>query len=446
MRLSFKQGIVQHQTDTFGTPTFLQVVGGFVSLMATNAPTVISIIHGVNKDYLYTERQTQNNAWGPFDANDYWLFWNINLITGEREFGSTNLEPAQSVNPPVGPGVGQMWFNTVSQIWYEFNGASWVEVVRVFACKLVSGVTPISMSINSPDYRGTQIGLNTPTRSGALTFDMQGKPIRTGDNKFFTTEDQFFTGVSTGARLRVGNILVPGIAQQPLHKFQVVEFIDFNKILPATPFTQLTRVYGIIEEDAPTGDVVDFVTEGMIFNEDWNWMGLGALVNDPVYIDDAGEVQIVPHIGGQMPIGVVTGAQEIMFAPRLFSQVEASISFDITASYPYSPTSGQFIWHQAVTRDMEIAGSTSTDHQGYADTVPIGGDAVFELYTSTNGNPKVSRGTFEFAEGSNVITTQNIVDFSVDEGDAIHLQCVTDFGIGDVALTLKGNTIVFWRP
>lgn len=446
MRLSFRQGIVSHQTDTLGTPTFLVVNGGYVSLMTTNDPTIVSFIHG-QKDYLYTEAQTQNNAWGPFVAQDYWLFWQLNTATGMREFGSTTLEPTSSIDPPATPGTGQMWFNTLSNIWYEFSGASWIEVIRVFACKLVGGVTPVSMSINAPDYRGTQVGINTPTRSGALTYDMQGKAIRTGDRKFFTTEDQFFTNLPTGARLRVGNILVPGIAQQPLHRYQVVQYVDFNQLLPAVPFTQMTQLYGIIEDDAAAGESVDFVTEGMIFNEGWDWVLAGGNVNDPVFIDDTGEIQLTPHIGGQMPVGVITGAQEIMFAPRLFSYVEASISFDIAANFVGAPSPAQFIWHQAITRDMEIAGSTSTEHQGYAEIPPAGGDAIFELYTSELGGPKVSRGTFTFASGSKVISSQNITDITgLGEGDSLHLQCVTDFGISDVAITLKGHTTVFWKP
>ena len=444
MRLSFRQGIVQHQTDTFNTPTFLLVSGGYVSLIANNAPTVITFAQG-DKDYLYTERRTMAGAWGPFSAADYWLYWQLDGVTGARTFGATNLEPVTAPEAPTSPGTGQMWFNTNHKKMYEFNGASWIEVIRVFACKLVGGVTPISVSINSPDFRGTQVGLNVPSRSGELIFDLQGKPIRASDRQFFNTEDQFFTGVATGARLRVGNILVPGVAEQPLHKYQVVEFIDFNRILPASPFTQLTRVYGIIEEDAPAGDVVDFVTEGMIYNEDWDWMSLGALVNDPVYIDDAGEIQIVPHIGGQMPIGVVTGIKEIYFAPRLFSQVEAQISFDTSGSYIGTPASGQFIWHYPVTRELEIIDSASTDHHLYVDTPPIGGDAIFELYSSEPGGAKVSRGTFEVAAGSNVATSQNITTFSVEEGDVLHLQCVTNFSVANVSLTLKGNTIVFWR-
>lgn len=445
MRISFRGGIVSHQTDTFGTPTFLQVGGGYVSLATVNDPTVVSFVHG-QKDYLYTERQSQPNAWGPFIAQDYWLYWHLDPVTGLREFGSTVLEPVVASNPPP-EATGQMWFDTFSNIWYEYNGAAWIEVIRVFACKLVGGVTPVSMSIDAPDFRGTQVGLNVPTRTGALTYDMQGKPIRTGDRKFFTTEDQFFTNLPTGARLRVGSILVPGLALQALHKFQVVQFADFNELLPAVPFTQATHLYGIIEDDVAAGESVDFVTEGMIFNEAWDFESAGAAVNDPVYIDDSGDIQLIPHIGGQMPVGVVSGVQEIYFSPRLFSQVEASVNFDIPMGYVGIITSGQFIWHRPLTHETEIAGSLSTEHQGYAEVPPSGGDAVFELYSSEAGGPKVSHGTFTFASGSKVITSQNITDITgLGDGHSLHLQCVTDFGIADVAITLKGHTLVLWKP
>ena len=447
MRISFRQGIVNHQTDTFGTPTFLDVNAGFVSLLTNNDVTVVSFIHG-QKDYLYTERLNQINAWGPFGANDYWLYWQLNPVTGLREFGHTNLVPVIASDPPPSPGTGQMWFNPVINMWYEWSGSGWVEVIRVFACQLVGGVTPVSMSINSPDFRGTQVGLNVPTRSGALVFDMQAKPIRSGDRKFFTTEEQFFTAVPTGARLRVGNILVPGIAEQPLHKYQVVQYADFNKLLPATPFTQLTRLYGIIEEDAPVGDVVDFVTEGVIFNEDWDWVTAGAIVNDPVFIDDTGEIQLVPHIGGQMPVGVVTGVQEIMFAPRLFSQIsQAVISADTHAYMPGTPVPAEFIWHRALARDMEILGSASSNHVGYCETPPSGGSAIFEVSTSESGGAKVPHGTFTFDDGSNVITSQNITDITnINENTTLHIQCVTNSGAADIAFTLKGATTVYWKP
>ena len=120
MRLTFRQGIVRHQIDSFGTQTFLDVTGSNVSFSATNEPTILTFAHG-QKDYLYTERLSQPDAWGPFAPfTDYWLYWQLNPVTGEREFGFTDIEPVVSANPPVSPGTGQMWFN--STIQYGMSG------------------------------------------------------------------------------------------------------------------------------------------------------------------------------------------------------------------------------------------------------------------------------------------------------------------------------------
>jgi len=330
MKLSFRQGIVRHQQDALGTPTFLNVAGGNVSLIVSPDPTIITFVHGT-KDYLYTERQSVPNAWGPFAPGaDQWLYWQLNPVTGTREFGSTNLEPIETGSMPTGPNIGQMWFDTTTKMWREWNGASWVEKIRVFACRLENGTTPRSMSINAPVFTGTQVGLTTSTRAGGLAFDGSGKPIRTGDNKFFTTEDVFVTGVPSGASVRVSNILIPGIAQEPLAAYSVVEYDDFNKLVHASPYTQGIKLYGFIEEDAPTGEVINFITEGMIVNDDWDFVADGADVNDPVYNDSTGQLSLTPAIPDQLPVGVITGRSEILFSPRLFPQLDTTITVPLT--------------------------------------------------------------------------------------------------------------------
>lgn len=320
-RLTFRQGIVRHQEDTSGNQEFLDVAGGYVTLVVSPDPTVIAFVHGT-ADYLFTESTTVTNAWGPFTPGiDRWLYWDLNLVTGVRTFGSTELEPLEQPNAPTSPFTGQMWFNTQTNMWFEFNGASWVEVVRVFSCKLDVGLVPRSASISAPDFKGTQVGLTGLRRVGSLVFDAAGSPIKTPDHKFFTTEHVFTSGVPTGASLRINNVLIPGQAQQPIAAYQVVEYSAFNKLVPASPFTQGEKVYGIVEEDAVTNQVINFVTEGLIFNTNWDWVALGAVVNDPVFINSTGEIQLNPVIPEQLPVGVVLDRQEILFAPRLFPQV-----------------------------------------------------------------------------------------------------------------------------
>lgn len=98
MRLTFRQGVVSHQTGGF-----LYLNGsGNVDLDASNRPTVVTIAHN-NVDYLWSEDADYDDAWvGPFASNTYyWLYWDFDPLTFERSFGYTTLEP---VYQPVVPG------------------------------------------------------------------------------------------------------------------------------------------------------------------------------------------------------------------------------------------------------------------------------------------------------------------------------------------------------
>lgn len=321
-RLSFRGGIVEHQTDTQGNPTFLDVTGGSVNLVVSPDPTIITVIDG-NTDYLFTESVTVPNAWGPFVSGpNYWLYWDINPVSGIRTFGSTTLPPIQQASAPKTPVVGQMWFNTRTNEWNEWGGSAWSRVIRTFACRLDASLTPRSVSVRTPQFVGTQVGFSGGNfQAGAITFDAFGKPIRRSDGKFFTTEDQFLSGVPSGIALRISNILLPGQAQEHIPAFHVVEFDDFHEIKIATPFSVGVKLLGIIEEDAVTNEVVNFVTEGIIFNEQWNWEALGANANDPVYFSSTGEIQLTQEIPNQIPVGVVIDRHTIIFFPKLFPQV-----------------------------------------------------------------------------------------------------------------------------
>jgi hypothetical protein len=98
MRLSFRQGVVSHQTGGF-----LYLNGsGNVDLHASNRPAVVTVAHGA-VDYLWSEDASVDNAWvGPFVGSTYyWLYWDFNSLTFERTFGYTTLEP---VYQPITPG------------------------------------------------------------------------------------------------------------------------------------------------------------------------------------------------------------------------------------------------------------------------------------------------------------------------------------------------------
>lgn len=407
-RLNFRQGIVRHQTDIGGNPTFLQVSGGYVNLIVSPDPTLITFISG-DADYLYTESVTINNAWGPFIAQDYWLYWDMNLITGVVTRGSTTLEPIISPSTPTSPSAGQLWFNTSTNIWSEYSGTSWAEVLRVFACKLANGNTPVSMSINAPDFKGTQVGLTTPRRIGSLVFDVSGTPLRTGvGNKFFTTEDAFVTGVSSAASLRIEPIVIQGKSSTAIAAYQVVEFFEFNEIRPATTTDQGTKALGILEEDVVANEVVSFVTAGIIFNEAWDWVAAGASVNDPIYFNSTGIIQLTPDFLDQIPVGVVIGPQEILFAPKLFPQVAVTV----------------------------VQGAGVTDH---GDLTGLGDDDHTQYHTNARGDARYVRltgstmtGSLSMSAGTDII----LPDVPVNPTDAANKQYVDQVAQG---LDAKGS-------
>lgn len=334
-RISFRQGIVRHGKSP-AQAFFLQQNGQFVDLVVSPDLTLIAFADG-NKDYLYTESVTSIKPWGPFTVSqNYWLYWDINRVTGVRTYGSTILVPVYATAPPAGPGVGQMWFdistgNTTSGKMHEYNGAAWVQVLRVFAGvyssanQFLSPVDGVSVETN---FTGTQLGPtgNITTNAGSLVYDKTGKPIVNQDGKFFTTEDVFTSGVPTGASLKINNSLIRAQSTQSIASYQVVVFSNFNKIALASPFDFLDKVYGIVEEDIPINDVGNVVTEGVIFNELWDFANSTAtppmvgVINDPIYVTATGELttDITFSIPGQVPVGAIVGLQSILFSPGIY--------------------------------------------------------------------------------------------------------------------------------
>jgi len=322
-RIKFRQGIVRHQTDQQRNPVFLNRNGNYVDLVVSPDPTIINFIHG-DRDYLVTETQSVDEAWGPLPNKTVWLYWDLDTITGQLTRGFIDREPIEQASTPRNRDTsnGSMWFNTVTNKWYERQGSSWREVIRVFACEYTNATTFNSMSQNTPKFTGTQVGLNQSVRSGALIFSKDGKPLRNpGAGGFFTTEDDFITGVPTSSNLRIANQIVIGRANSPLAAYTVVQYEDFGLISAANPALEGQRLFGIIEEDANTNEELSFITEGIVFNEEWDWIAAGAAANTPIYINATGEITLNNSARARRPVGFVYSRQEIFFAPRLYISV-----------------------------------------------------------------------------------------------------------------------------
>lgn len=109
MKIQFRQGIVSIQSG------FLSFNGTHVDLNASTKSTVMTLAHK-STDYIHSEDQSVPNAWpGPFEPTaEYWLYFDFNLLTFERTFGHTTLEPIiQSLEPSSSPTNGRDILETI---------------------------------------------------------------------------------------------------------------------------------------------------------------------------------------------------------------------------------------------------------------------------------------------------------------------------------------------
>lgn len=318
MRIPFRQGIITYPVSG-NLQNFLVSSGIYVSLYAANGRTDIAFAHG-GEDYLLTESETVQDAWGPLPAStDCWLYWDIDKRTAVRTFGFTLVAPVYGEDPP--PAVNdQHWFDTVDQVMYVYTGGTYREVIRVFAAKFNNSVfTPVHYGTISRPYSGSQVGLNnTSVWAGRILIDDLGNPVRRSSGHFFTTEHDFFVDGSPVNILRLESTTLTGTAQyENLHAYQIVTFSNFGEIGHATYNDIQESAVAILLEDLNRYDTGTVCLQGHITNPEWNWTTVGA----PLWIDDTGAlVEYDPHVQspllyptGKSPVARVITQNSIMF-------------------------------------------------------------------------------------------------------------------------------------
>jgi len=301
MRVSFRQGIVRYQTDIVENPTFLKPIGNNISLIVSPDPTLIAFAHGIS-DYLFEEQVTIEEAWGsgnnsnplhkngPFISGTvYWLYWDIDIVSGIRTFGHTSLQPQTSSKPPNNPQIGLMWFdltNTVMNVW---NGTRWINVIRVMAGKFSGGV-----SIN-PYTVGTQVGLLTPVQAGFILYDDDDNPVKKYDRfnrgKFITTETPLASQLSRMANFSLEAEIVEASAIENIPKWHCVAYVFTGKIGLARPTDINHPCIGIAREEIHTSESRNFISRGHIRDPNFNWT---QPVSSPVFVGANGIITPFP--------------------------------------------------------------------------------------------------------------------------------------------------------
>lgn len=315
MKISFRQGIVQYPTDSFGNQQFLQQSSTSVSLYATTtSPVIVSFAHK-EANYLVYERTAIANAWaGPFTAGtNYWLYWDINATSGIRTFGSTTLLPIVGAITPINPQVGQHWFDTANTVMKLWNGYTWQIVIRVFAAKYASASSYVKMSgTPGTTFTGTQVGLTNTVNAGALIFDQFSMPITTSTGTLFTTETGMAIADSV-ANVKLASQYLTAEAQEAIPAYSIVYFSAFGKIRKATPLdADQTKPLGIVETDLVMGDPTIVKTIGTVCNSNWSF----AAVNTPVYVGSDSQVSTIQSNSDQLSFGYIIASDSIEIKTR----------------------------------------------------------------------------------------------------------------------------------
>lgn len=316
MKLPFRHGLVRYQTDIAHNPIFVRKAAGgsAIDLVVSPDPTLLTIAH-FDVDYLYEERKTILQAWTGFvSGTDYWIYWDIDLQSGVRTFGSTTLEPVSSLTAPVSPAVDQHWFDKNEKVMKRWTGQTWREVLRVFAAFYDEG------TILNPYPVGTQVGLSTRADAGSILFDDEEKPIRKftrGRRSTFITSESILSTAISGqiVSFTFENSLNVVEAVEPIPEWSLICFKGALQIGLASPNIS-NPIIGIVSEDFTTGQLGSYINKGFITNENW---GFGsANFGQPLFCSPAGQVTLLPpQLGYIQQIGHVVNTNTIYLDPKI---------------------------------------------------------------------------------------------------------------------------------
>ena len=321
MNITFKQGIIKYPTTGI-LQSFLQRNGDNVNLLADNGSTLVTFTHG-SSNYIYEELLTVTDAWiGAFaSGGSYWLYWDVNTLTGVRTFGHTILQPATSVAKPSSPTEGQHWFDLANNKMFVYESGIWRNVIRVFAA-FYDGINFSSMSsgiLNFP-FAGSQTGAtNVNEVAGKILFNDLDKPILRTNRELYHTESIFNVNGSNIDTLRLESSYEIVAANETLPSYHVVNYVAEGKVELAG-YNDVDSILAMVTEDATLGSLANVILSGIVSNPSWNYTDD---VGTPLWVLENGElVDTDPHFTNiisyprQNPaIAKVVSSTSLLFQP-----------------------------------------------------------------------------------------------------------------------------------
>lgn len=333
MKLTFRQGVARHQTDISGNPTFLKRSssnGQFVDLVVSPTPTVLAFAHR-DGTYLVEELKSVPNAWGPVSPGNSYLYWDVNLLNAVLTRGITEHPPIYSADRPNSPQNDQHWFDLSENVMRVWNGAKWVEKIRLFAGRVSSG------SIIHPIAVGSQANILGNFECGSIVLDSYGMPLRQSNGCFVTTVSWLGVVNLGTVTARLDSAIMSGMAAEELPKFSLVQLRPGRRLVLARSTDYSSRVAGIVTEDLFEGEVGRVVSTGVVHSMNWSFPDDS--VNRPVFCGPTGEVTTeVPQAGVVQQVGFVYDANAIFVDIKQVVVLEEPTGLeDITAPLPTIP-------------------------------------------------------------------------------------------------------------
>jgi hypothetical protein len=295
--------------------------GTSIDLIVSPDPTVFTAAH-YSANYLFEESRTIVGAWGsdalgstngPLTATGQtqYLYWDINLATGELTRGWTLIPPIVNPIEPSNPLPDTHWFDTTNtrmRVFRKPNPAApgaWQDKVRVFAAVYDSSAVIHPLPI------GSQVGISGGNyKTGNLILGINNKPLKQSDGTFVTTESDLIVYQTSGQNVKFDMALAYAQAAEEIPKFHCVSFAPNRRIVLASSNNINLFVSGIVVEDLHQEEVGQIITNGIVRNEQWNWTP--DQINKPIFCGAAGALTLhSPGAGYVQQVGFVYDLQSI---------------------------------------------------------------------------------------------------------------------------------------
>jgi hypothetical protein len=200
-----------------------------------------------------------------------------------------------------------MWWDTVNNCYFVYDGERWVEAKRVLAGTLRSG------GILSPVGFISQVGLNTAADAGFILTDSFGNVFRDNQGNLLTT-DTPLTSADTGSLVKLDGAQILVQANENIPKFSLIYLIGGRAALASgiPPDNIAKAPVAICTTDAYQNDVITITPAGKTVSFDqWSWDI--STWGKTVYCGPHGEVTLTrPESPKNVRVGTIISAQSVL--------------------------------------------------------------------------------------------------------------------------------------